>query len=95
MMAECDLVTFETMGEMKQAFSPLPGAKETGVFSILRAVRPYSDISEFNVVSKPFHFKKSLQNFGLPGIKAKVNVNRHEFVMGGDSFASLMEEMKE
>jgi hypothetical protein len=90
MMAEGDLVTFEPVSEMKQALPPLPGAKETGVFSIFRAVRPSPDIGEFNVVRKPFRFKKVLQDFGSPGIKAEVNINWEEFIVNGNPSASLM-----
>jgi hypothetical protein len=94
-MTEGDLVTFETMGKMEQTFSSFPGTKETGVFAILRAVRPSPDIGELNVVRVPFRFKKILQDFGLPRIKAKVNVNREEFIMNGNSFAPFMEEVEE
>jgi hypothetical protein len=56
-MAEGDLVTFETMGEMEQTFSPFPRAEEAGIFPILRTIRPSPDIGELDVVRKPFCFK--------------------------------------
>jgi hypothetical protein len=80
---------------MKQALSPFPGAKETRVLSILGTVRPYSDIGEFNVVRWPFRFKKAFQDFSSSRFKTKVNINREELVMDGDSFASFVEEVKE
>ncbi len=64
-MAKGDLVTFETMGKMKQAFSPLPGTEKTRVFSILRAIRPSPDIREFNVIRESFRSKKILLEFRL------------------------------
>jgi len=67
-MTEGDFVTFETMGEMEQAFSSFPGTEETGVFSILRTVRPYPDIRELNVIRESFHFKKILQDCYPPRI---------------------------
>lgn len=91
MMPQGDLVALKAVGEIKQAFSPFPGAKKTGVFPILRAVRPPPDIGELDVVGESFCFKKIPQEVGLPGIKAKVDVNRHDFIMDGDAFASLME----
>jgi hypothetical protein len=67
-VAEGDLIAFETMGKMEQAFSPFPGAKETGVFSILGAVCPRSDIGELDVERESSRFTKFLQDFGSPGI---------------------------
>jgi len=93
-MTEGDFVTFETMGEMEQAFSSFPGTEETGVFSILRTVRPYPDIRELNVIRESFHFKKILQDFGSIRVKAKVNVNWKKFVMDGNSLAPFMEEVE-
>ena len=74
-MAECDLVTFETMGEMEQALSPFPGAEEAGILPILRTVRPSPDIGELDVIRKPFFLKNCFQDFGSVGIKTEVNVN--------------------
>ena len=93
-MAEGNLIAFETMSEMKEAFSPFPGTKETWIFSILCAVCPSPDIGELNVVRKTFHFKKILENLGSAGTKAQVNVNRYEFVMNGDSFTPFMEKVE-
>jgi hypothetical protein len=93
-MAEGDLVTFETMGEMKEAFSPFPGTKETWIFSILRAVRFSPDISELNMVRKLLCSKIFLQNFCPPRTEAQVNVNWHEFVINGDSFTPFMEKVE-
>jgi hypothetical protein len=94
-MAKGDFVAFKTMSEMEQALSSFPGTEETGIFAILRAVRPSPDIGELNVVREPFRFKKILQDFGLLRIKAKVNVNREEFIMNGDPFASFLKEVEE
>src|SRR5512139_2468046 len=93
-MAEGNLVAFETMSKMKEAFSPFPGTKETGIFSILCTVRLSPNIGELDMVREPFRFKKILQNFYSPGIKAEVNVNWHEFVTGGNSFAPFMEKVE-
>jgi hypothetical protein len=83
------------MGEMKEAFSPFPGAEKTGVFMILGAVRPPPNICEFDMVREPFCFKIFLQDFGSTRIKTEVNVNWEELVMNGDSPASFVEEVKE
>jgi hypothetical protein len=91
-MSEGNLVTFETMSEAEQMLSSFPGAEETGVFSILRTVRPSSDIRELDVVREPSPFKKILQDFGLPRMKAEVNINGKKFVMDRDSLASFMEK---
>jgi hypothetical protein len=92
-MAKSDLITFETMGKMKEVFSPFPGAEETRVFTILSAVRFSPDIGELNMVREPFGFKIFLQDFRSIRIKAKINVNWEEFIASRNSFASFVEEV--
>jgi hypothetical protein len=94
-VAEGNLVTFETMGKMEKTFSPFPGAEEARVFSILRAVRPSSDIGEFDMVTEPFGLKKLLQGFCSPRIKAEVNIGREKVVMDWNSFTPFVEEVEE
>jgi hypothetical protein len=94
-MTEGDLVTFETMSDMEEALSPFPGTEKTGVFSILRAIRPCSDIGKLDVVGKPSCLKKISQSIGFLGGKAEIDVDRHEFIMDGDPLASLMEKVKQ
>jgi hypothetical protein len=90
-MAKGDLITFETMGKMKEVFSPFPRAEETGVFTILSAVRFSPDIGELNIVREPFGFKIFLQDFRSIRIKAEINVNRKKIIMDRDSFTPFME----
>jgi hypothetical protein len=94
-MAKSDLIAFETMSKMKQAFSPLPSAEETGIFSILRAVGPSSDIRELHMISKLFGFKIILQDLGSARAKTEINVNREELIMDGNSLAPFIEEVKQ
>jgi hypothetical protein len=94
-MAQGDLVAFETMSKMEEAFSPFPGTEETGVFPILCTVRFSPDIGELDVVRESFCFEKIPQDLGPPGAKAEVNVSRHEFVMDGDTSASFMEKVEQ
>jgi hypothetical protein len=75
-MTQGDLVTFETMGKTEKTFPSFPGTEETGIFSILRAIRLNPNLGELNVVREPFYFKEILQDLTLPGIKTEVNVNR-------------------
>jgi hypothetical protein len=93
-MAKGNLVAFETMSEMKEAFSPFPGTKETWIFSILRAVRPSPDIRELDVVRKTFCFKIILQDFCPPRTETQVNINWHELVMDRDSFTPFTEKVE-
>jgi hypothetical protein len=90
-----DLVAFETMGKTEKTFSSFPGAEETGILSILRAIRLRPDIGELHVVSEPRRFKEILQDLTLPGIETEVNVYGEKFVMNGNSFASPMKKVEE
>ena len=49
-VSEGDLMTVETMGNMKNAFSPFPGAEKARIFPILRTVGQPSDVCFFDVV---------------------------------------------
>jgi len=94
-MTESDLVTFKTMSNMEEPFSPFPGAEKARVFSILGAIRPPPNISELDVIGKLPCLKKISQGFGFLGAKAEIDVDWHEFVMDGDPLASLMEKVKQ
>jgi hypothetical protein len=93
-MSKGDLVTFEMMSKMEKTFSSLPRAEEAGIFSILLAVRSSPDISKLDMVRKSFGFEKIPQDFSPSRIKAKIDKNRKEFVMDGDSFTSFVKEVE-
>ena len=94
-MTEGDFVTFKTIGDMEEAFSPFPGAEKTRVFPILGAVRFPPNIGELDMVRELFCFKKIPQSVRLPRTEAQVDVNRHEFVSDGNALASFMEKVEQ
>jgi hypothetical protein len=46
------------------------------------------------VIRKAMCFKIAFQDFGLARIKAKVDVNRYQFIMDRNSFFSFVEEVE-
>jgi hypothetical protein len=94
-MPQRDLVAFETMGKTEKTFPSFPGTEKTRIFSILRAIRLHPDIRELDVPRESSCLKEIPQDLTLGRIKTEVNVNRQEFVMDGNSPASLMKEMEE
>jgi len=94
-MTQGDLVALEAMGKTEKPFPPFPGTEETRIFSILRAIRSPPDIRELDVTRQSSGLKETPQDLPLGRVKTEVDVNRQEFVMDGNSPASLMEEMEE
>jgi hypothetical protein len=79
---------------MEDPLSPFPGAEETGIFPILRAICSFSYIGEFNVIRETLCFKKILQDFCPFGVKTGVDVNRNQFVINGNTLPALLKEVE-
>jgi hypothetical protein len=80
---------------MEEPLSPLPRTEETGVLSILRAIRLSSDVGELDVIGEVLGFKKTLQDFSLFRVKTQVDVNRDQLITDGNSIPSLVKETEE
>jgi hypothetical protein len=81
--------------QLKKPLSPLPRTEETGIFPILRTVRLSSNIGEFDMIGETLPFKIILQDFGFSRTKTEVDVNGDQFVMDGNPFQTLFQEVKQ
>jgi hypothetical protein len=60
---------------MKEPFPSFPGAEETGVLPILRAIGPPPNIREFDMIGETLSFKMTFQDLGSTGTEPQIDID--------------------
>ena len=82
-MPECDFVASQFTGDVKYFFSSHPGAQETGIFTIIRAVRPNAIIRMHYPQGQTDGFDPLMEVIGKSVGKAGIDIDRKQLIANG------------